>query len=128
VVHLFKNQISSFTIDIMNNYQQTLVLDANTLPLLFTNILSTLINLQYLNFCPSLFFYQRLSFHFSPPIFNSSKLLELHIGLFNFSDCLYLLDGRFNQLRTLYVTTTYIYSSSAIVTDDVNSFDYYLTY
>ena len=39
---------------------------------------------------------------FSPTIF-SSTLLELHIKLVKFHDCLYLLDGRFNQLRKFHV-------------------------
>jgi hypothetical protein len=38
-----------------------------------------------------------------PPTFSSSTLRKLKIRLQTFNDCLYLLDGRFNQLQTLIV-------------------------
>ncbi|CAF1498448.1 unnamed protein product [Adineta steineri] len=38
-----------------------------------------------------------------PTNFSSSTLVELHINVARFGDCLYLLDGRFNQLRSFYV-------------------------
>jgi hypothetical protein len=37
------------------------------------------------------------------PNFRSSTLLKLTINVQYFDDCLYLLDGRFNQLHTLHV-------------------------
>ncbi|CAF0725862.1 unnamed protein product [Rotaria sordida] len=65
-------------------------------------------NLRYLNFGPSLSECQQLSFGTSPPTVFSSTLSELHILVPRFIDCLYLLDGRFNQLHTLYVYITFI--------------------
>ncbi len=40
--------------------------------------------------------------------FRSSTLLELRVRIQCFDDCLYLLDGRFSQLHTLYVDFTHI--------------------
>jgi hypothetical protein len=70
-------------------------------------------NLRYLNFGPSLNRCQQFSFGIfdtSPLAVFSSTLSELHIRLPTFIACLYLLDGRFNQLHTLHV---YIYNISA---------------
>ena len=44
------------------------------------------------------------------PSMFSSTLVELHINVFSFEDCLYLLDGRFNQLRILIVDADFILS------------------
>ncbi|CAF1431574.1 unnamed protein product [Rotaria sordida] len=78
----------------------------------FTQIFIQYPNLQYLNFCPSSSLYVHLSFSNSSPIFVSSNLLELHVCLTNFTDCLYILDGRFNQLRTFYVNISLIKSGN----------------
>jgi hypothetical protein len=42
------------------------------------------------------------------PNFHSSTLLKLTISVQCFYDCLYLLDGRFNQLHTLCIDSFYI--------------------
>ncbi|CAF1485048.1 unnamed protein product [Rotaria magnacalcarata] len=97
--------MSSLTIDIIKDEKQTSTLHVNT------RIFTMLINLQYLNFGSSSFAYQRLSFEFSPSTVCSSSLLELYVCLRSFSDCLYLLNGHFNQLRTFYVNITRIHSS-----------------
>jgi hypothetical protein len=57
---------------------------------------------------PSSVGHQYLSFNISPPTVISSTLLELYVDLDIFSDCLYLLDGRFNQLRTFHVNIDFI--------------------
>ncbi|CAF4618030.1 unnamed protein product [Rotaria sp. Silwood2] len=49
-----------------------------------------------------------------PPTFRSSTLLKLNIRVQCFEDCLYLLDGRFNQLHTLYVDIVDIYHQDQI--------------
>jgi hypothetical protein len=69
---------------------------------------TTFSNLQYLNFCVSSIWNNRLSLADPYPGINSSTLLELHIRLFSFSNCLYILDGRFNKLHTLHVDVMYI--------------------
>ena len=54
------------------------------------------------NTCSYVFFADR------PSMF-SSTLVELHINIYSFEHCLYLLDGRFNQLRILVVDTVHIW-------------------
>jgi len=69
---------------------------------IFLRIFWMFTNLKYLHIASSASDYQRLSFGVSPPSIFSSNLVELHINLNEFSDCLYLLDGRLSQLRTLH--------------------------
>ncbi|CAF0976795.1 unnamed protein product [Adineta steineri] len=95
-ISTYKNQISLFVIDIRSNGERDTITDEN--PLLFTYIFNTFTNLQILDIGPYSIWYQYLSFDISPPNAISSTLLELHVNLNNFSDCLYLLDGRFKQL------------------------------
>ncbi|CAF3059787.1 unnamed protein product [Rotaria sp. Silwood2] len=71
--------------------------------LLFRQIFSLLNNLKYLNFDSSAGCSSNLSFYSLHPIDVSSTLLELHVALDNFNDCIYLLDGCFHQLQTLCV-------------------------
>ncbi|CAF2986737.1 unnamed protein product [Rotaria sp. Silwood2] len=106
LIYRFKNQISSLVIDIDESDE------ANSLEiirLIFTYMCVTFTNLRYLNFGPSLSDCQQLSFDTSPLAVFSSTLSELHIRVSRFIDCLYLLDGRFNQLHTLYVYINFIY-------------------
>ncbi len=73
------------------------------------NLIFTMVNnLRYLKFHPYSDVYisswERLSLSFrEPSTFYSSTLMELHINVSNFFDCLYLLDGRFKQLHTFCV-------------------------
>jgi hypothetical protein len=62
-----------------------------------------------------------LTFNISSSTVFSSNLLELHINLEHFTDCLYLLDGRFNQLCTLYVNISVIILSHVVI-NQVNYF------
>ncbi|CAF5062357.1 unnamed protein product, partial [Rotaria sp. Silwood1] len=72
-------------------------------------------NLQYLNFGRSSIYDSRLFFYMSRLTVISTNLLELHVSLYTFDDCLYLLDGHFNQLRSLYVDVYMIVSSNRSV-------------
>ncbi|CAF4277874.1 unnamed protein product, partial [Rotaria sordida] len=97
---MFKNQISSLIIGTKNRLGVSR--DVNTL--IFTNIFSVFNNLKYFNFDPSSICYQTILFkNSSSPIFSSTTLLELHVKVDAIGDCLYLLDGRFNQLRSFHV-------------------------
>ncbi|CAF3400211.1 unnamed protein product [Rotaria sp. Silwood2] len=98
----FKNQISSLVIDI-NKYEgsRSSIKDINIY--IFTQIFTMFSNLKYLKFGPSSSVYHRLTLYPSLPNVFSSTLLELHVVLHSYSDCLYLLDGRFNQLHALSV-------------------------
>ncbi|CAF2910550.1 unnamed protein product [Rotaria sp. Silwood2] len=101
LIQTYKNQITSLIIDITTNKEQLSIKDVNIL--VFTHIFITYTNLQYLNFGPTSSDNQCLTFPNSSPTFISSNLLELHVCLGNFIDCLYILDGRFNQLRMFHV-------------------------
>lgn len=125
LTNLFKNQISSLTIRIRKNNEQILTKYENAI--IFTDIFTMFTNLQYLNFKPSSSYSQRLSFDISLPSFISSTLLELHVNVQHFDDCLYLLDGRSNQLRVLHVNTSWIRRSSRLtINNTVDYFHYYL--
>ncbi|CAF3405774.1 unnamed protein product [Rotaria socialis] len=98
--YAFKKQISSIVIN--NVVDKKLISMRHTL--LFTQIFSLFTNLKYLYFDPSARYSSTLSFDNAPPTVVSSTLVELHVTFDKFNDCLYLLDGRFNQLQTLYVS------------------------
>ncbi|CAF1534636.1 unnamed protein product, partial [Rotaria sp. Silwood1] len=99
--HIFKNEILSLIIHINQNDHRSDREEMNTF--IFTHIFTMFNNLQYLDFVSSSYYYQQLSFNYSPPRIFSSNLLELYVTLKNFTNCLYLLDGRFNQLHTFHV-------------------------
>ncbi|CAF4831663.1 unnamed protein product, partial [Rotaria magnacalcarata] len=50
-----------------------------------------------------------------PPTISSATLLELHVILETFTDCLYLLDGRFSSLQKLLVDVCRIISPRIII-------------
>lgn len=81
-------------------------------------------NLQYLNFGPSFSGYHTLSFGIPLPIVFSSVLLELHVTVESYEDCLYLLDGRFNQLHTLYIIISSSISRPLSIINDNVSYSY----
>ncbi|CAF4418073.1 unnamed protein product, partial [Rotaria sp. Silwood2] len=108
---IYKNQILSLVIDINTNGEVDSTININT-PL-FEQIFTTFINLRSLIFCPSSIRSQYLFFDILPSTIVSSTLLELHVCLSKFRDCLYLLDGRFNQLRIFHVNIAIIALSSS---------------
>ncbi|CAF3828149.1 unnamed protein product [Rotaria sp. Silwood1] len=79
-------------------------------------------DLRYLNFGPSSIWCQQLSFDTQLSRMTSSTVLKLHVCLSDFVDCIYLLDGCFNQLRTLHVNITYIMSSNSTINNKVDYF------
>ncbi len=87
------------------------------------HIFTKFTNLRYLNSGPSLIWYSEVSFGISPPNVFTSTLLELYIRLKSFTDCLYLLDGRFNQLQIFHVKIPCIRSSRVTVINQVHYFD-----
>jgi hypothetical protein len=121
LIHKFKNQLSSLFIDIAQNAPQNSIKDA--IKLVFTNILTKFTNLQYLNICSNSIVYKRMTVEMPPLTVISSTLLELHICLEDITDCLCLLDGRFNQLHTLYVKMYFISSSPLTMNNKVHYFD-----
>ncbi|CAF3169754.1 unnamed protein product [Rotaria sp. Silwood2] len=97
---VFKNQITTLLLTIGNNMEavDTVVNICDYILNVFTNLIYLILyESSYKNRVP-LFFDDP-----PPPTFRSSTLLKLSVRLKCFGDCLYLLDGRFNQLHTLYV-------------------------
>jgi hypothetical protein len=127
--HIFKCQIVSLAIDIGTSRKQNVTSNMNTHLLtlemnthLLTQIFTMFTNLQCLKLAHFSIRHHQLTFDMSSSTILSSYLLELHVNLYYFTDCLYLLDGRFNQLRTLYVNIEVIIPSRLVVNNQVNNF------
>ncbi|CAF2144416.1 unnamed protein product [Rotaria magnacalcarata] len=109
VIATIKNQVLSLTIDISTQGLKYSPLDGNAI--ILNHIFNMFANLQYLNFGRSSVYDERLFFCIIPSTVFSTNLLELHVCLKSFHDCLYLLNGHFNQLQTLYIDVDLIFSS-----------------
>ncbi|CAF3791442.1 unnamed protein product [Rotaria sp. Silwood1] len=96
---IFKKQIRRLIITIDKNKK-----DLFTKVKMCSCIFSIFINLTHLTFSESSFEnIVRLLIDVPFRSFSSSSLLVLNIKIQTFSQCLYILDGRFSQLETLYV-------------------------
>jgi hypothetical protein len=121
-----KNQILSLNVHISKNEKQVSTDNVNLV--VFTQIFIMFNNLKYLEFGISSSLYNNVSFVILPPTVISSTLLELHINVEYFDNCLALLDGRFNQLHTLYIKIFSIRSTNLNVDHTVDYFDQYRIY
>ena len=104
--HIFKNQITTLNITLAEN--NIIASTSDIMNVVCAHIFTMFNNLICLKFHSYSDIYvatdERLSFNLKePPTFFSSSLVELHINVRDFTDCLYLLDGRFKQLHTFYV-------------------------
>jgi hypothetical protein len=112
---MFKNHLSTLVVTIAQNNTETP--EEHVVNTLCNRIFAVFTNLLCLKFQPSLEFYiksiERLSFKWQPPTFYSSTLTELYINVEYFIDCLYLLDGCLNQLRTLHINVHLFLNSSS---------------
>ncbi|CAF4082997.1 unnamed protein product, partial [Rotaria sp. Silwood1] len=118
-IPILKNQISSLfirTIKYKDCYQKNI----NTRVL--SHICITFTNLKHLNFRPYIWEAQQSFIDILPLSVMSSTLLELYITMERFDYCLYLLDGRVNQLRLLHVNIDFISSSNFAVNNKVDYF------
>ncbi|CAF2601687.1 unnamed protein product [Rotaria sp. Silwood2] len=106
---IFKNQIRTLFITIDNNddsYEGMFLWSTR----IVNYILNACTSIIYLTLYESLY-KNRVRLLFDDeflPTFRSSTLLKLNIRVQCFDDCLYLLDGRFNQLHTLCVDLVHI--------------------
>ncbi len=114
-----KSQILSLAIDIDTNKKRSRARDRNSSA--FAHIFNVFNNLQCLYFGLSLSCRQELSF-IVPQRVISTNLLKLFVCLQTFDDCLYLLDGRFNQLHTFQANISFIFSSRLSKEDEVGLF------
>jgi len=88
---------------------------------IFSIILFTFTNLRCLKFNPYASSSDYLCFcRGETPIY--SNLLELHVCVLNMDECLDILDGRFDQLRVLYITFKSIKFRSSNIEHTVNYF------
>ncbi|CAF4772901.1 unnamed protein product, partial [Rotaria sp. Silwood2] len=106
---IFKNQITTLfiTIDKNNEFYEEMILSATNI---CNHILTVFTSLIYLTLYESSY-KKRVPLLFDDaflPTFRSSTLLKLKIRVQCFDDCLYLLDGPFNQLHTLCVDLVHI--------------------
>ncbi|CAF3067489.1 unnamed protein product [Rotaria sp. Silwood2] len=100
---IFKNQITKLLITINKNddYLEMLLSVVNIYDYIFsvfTRLISVVLYESSYKNCVRLNFNDSLH-----PNIRSSTLLKLNIKVQCFNDCLYLLDGRFNQLNTFHV-------------------------
>jgi hypothetical protein len=121
---IFKNQITTLNITLAKS--KTIGSISNKMNVVCKLILTIFNSLRCLKFYPYSDVYicynERLSFSFREPrIFFSSNLMELHINVCSFTDCLYLLDGRFKQLHTLCVNVDSFRLPSEVI---INKVDY----
>lgn len=115
---MYKNQISKLIITVATNKNKTSIID---LSYMYIQIFIVFNNLQCLNFCASSDIYiHYLTFHNKPSNIFCSTLTDLHVNLESFEDCLYLLDGRFNQLRKFYVNINCIDRSFIVINNKVS--------
>ncbi|CAF2918007.1 unnamed protein product [Rotaria sp. Silwood2] len=110
LTHIFQDKISSFVIDVVQD--KNISATDNSKANIFACILTLFSKLKYFHYRPT-FWYQPL-FQI-PSTISSSTLLELHVKLKNFTDCLYLLDGRFDSLQKLSVDIYEILSPQIII-------------
>ncbi|CAF1533373.1 unnamed protein product, partial [Rotaria sp. Silwood1] len=105
---IFKNQITTLIIGIDPDKNER-----STMTNICNHIFTVFINLNHLIFYDASYKNNvRLLFNIPSPSFSSSSLLVLNIKVQTFDVCLYLLDGRFEQLRTLYIELAKIFSPS----------------
>jgi hypothetical protein len=121
---IFKNHITTLTITIAESNMTPLT--ADTMNIVCTHVSTIFSNLKCLKFHPYTDYYidniEQLSFESSEGTrFFSSSLTELHINVVDFTDCLYLLDGRFKQLHTCYVNVDFF---SPPLSTIINKVDY----
>lgn len=121
---IFKNHITTLNITIAEDKMTPYTFDK--MNIVCTHVSTMFSNLICLKFHPYFDVYinsiERLSFaSMEATKFFSSSLMELHINVEEFTDCLYLLDGRFKQLHTFYVYVHYFMPPSSTI---INKVDY----
>ncbi|CAF3185350.1 unnamed protein product, partial [Rotaria sp. Silwood2] len=105
---IFKNQITSLVVGIDSEKKTSSIVE-NICNNLFT-MMNNLIHLIFYD--ESYKNIVRFMTDVPSPKFSSSTLLTLNIKVQNFDDCLCMLDGRFNNLQSLYIDLIKICSSS----------------
>ncbi|CAF1218127.1 unnamed protein product [Rotaria sp. Silwood1] len=102
LIHIFKNQVSSLKINFNNKNNSCPMVGISSV--IFQKILTIYTNLRCLKCNPSSPFGDALYLYPANGIAICPTLLELHVSVTDMKQCLHILDGRFDQLRILYVT------------------------
>ncbi|CAF4736357.1 unnamed protein product [Rotaria sp. Silwood1] len=102
LIHIFKNQVSSLKISFNNKNNSCPMVGISSV--IFQKILTIYTNLRCLKYNPSSPFGDALYLYPANGIAICPTLLELHVSVTDMKQCLHILDGRFDQLRILYVT------------------------
>ncbi|CAF0785418.1 unnamed protein product [Rotaria sp. Silwood1] len=121
---IFKNHIKTLIITIAKH--EIIGSTSDIINIVCTYVLTMCTNLLCLKFHPYSDIYvdfrERLSFEsIEPARFFSSNLMELQINVDDFTDCLYLLDGRFPRLCIFYVDVRLFTPPSPAI---INKIDY----
>ena len=118
--HIFKQQIRELTLT--NNQKCTEVPMINYTTDVYARIVDFCQNLMHFNVISSSGgTFPSLSLRgLSSSTFSSSTLMKLCINVYNFEDCLSLLDGRLKQLSTLIVVIVNVEDHSSIVHNSVS--------
>ena len=120
LIDIFQNQIVTLNI----NGKEDLLLDhwkTNRPANIFSNMLIMCHKLRHFKFYTSVPIGSGyISFGIQSPMFSSLTLVELHMTVHRFDECLFLLDGRLNQLRILFVTTFHILPLQRTIINKVN--------
>jgi hypothetical protein len=117
-----KSQITSFVIDVTKDKERIGIFNNVVNNILFSKIFSVFVNLQYVNIGPWSNLRLPSLFEMPYPSAFSSNLLELHMREAYFTDVLYILDGRFNQLHTFHVNIRFDPRTSSTIPSRVNYF------
>ena len=118
----YRKQIVSIAIDLSSNPDLRMF---NKNYFLFEQIITTFVNIRSFMYSPSKMYHQCLFFDTLPSSLISSTLLELYVYVNTFNQCLYLLDGRFKQLRKFHVQIDIIRDSTVTLDNKVT---YYLRF
>ena len=100
-VHIFQNQIGTLPVD--GNIIKENLTSVYDIGHLFSHILNVFTNVFRLEFYQSTHINICATFTNTTPKF-CSTLVELYINVHGFNDCLYLFDGRLNQMRRFFVS------------------------
>lgn len=112
-MHIYAFKISTFGITFIGTDPPS----DDVIRFIFTRVFIIFPNLRCLQFHPYSDKFA-IFIHDLPQTIISSTLFELHVCVRSFSDCLYLLDGRFDQLRAFYVTTSMVIRDHPLPTVD----------
>lgn len=108
-----RQTIESLTITLVNNVNE---FSSEDIRRIFFWVVTMFTNLKWFNTNPLIeSSWRKLFFEIDKPKFFLSTLSELHINVSTFDDCLCLLNGRFNQLRRLFVNVLLIFCKSRMI-------------